>query len=303
MIVITYAINSAHQEVVNILENIPGITWKAKVHESMKDKSNVPLNQIYKSKVLPQAKQASKQFTPVASKEAPDQWDWIQMNPGCSDVVPEQGYCGASAHVSVMNAFSDFRCFQGKDADRVEYSPQYMLNCDPDERCTNCEGSPIPVLWAWKFLIDVGTVPSQCVSYKSGVTGKTGKCPTSCDDGSQIPALVKAKEVINICISNQANEEAIKQALINGPVSTMLWVYEDLYYYESGIYQHMYGKDMGWSSCEFVGYGEENGVKYWKVKNIWGRQWGENGYFRILRGSPYYGGESQIEYECVQAQV
>ncbi|CAL6043483.1 Papain-like_cysteine peptidase superfamily [Hexamita inflata] len=103
MIVITYAINSAHQEVVNILENIPGITWKAKVHESMKDKSNVPLNQIYKSKVLPQAKQASKQFTPVASKEAPDQWDWIQMNPGCSDVVPEQGYCGASVHVSVMN--------------------------------------------------------------------------------------------------------------------------------------------------------------------------------------------------------
>ena len=33
-----------------------------------------------------------------------------------------------------------------------------------------------------------------------------------------------------------------------------------------------------------VGTGEENGTPYWKVKNSFGRGWGDAGYFRIVRG-------------------
>ncbi|CAL6107005.1 Cathepsin_B [Hexamita inflata] len=301
MIIIMCVINSAHQEVVQILENIPGITWKAKVHDKMN--SNIPLNQVYKTKEPQRPKLTSRKFTPVSTKKAPDYWDWVQMNPGCSDFVPNIGQCGASSQVSVMNTFSDFRCFQGKDSERIEYSSQYILNCDTNDRCRNCNECAQPNL-VWRFLIDVGTVPQTCMSYQSGITAKTGKCPTSCDDGSQFPTLVKAKELINICTSSQTNEETIKQALIDGPVSTMIIASEDLYYYKSGIYQHVYGKNICWSACEFVGYGEENGVKFWKVKNVWGREWGENGYFRILRGNgSNNGGESNIEFECYQAQV
>merc|ERR550525_790451 len=44
---------------------------------------------------------------------------------------------------------------------------------------------------------------------------------------------------------------------------------------------------------KLVGWGVDNGEKYWKVANSWNPYWGEKGYFRIRRGTNEGGIEDQ----------
>ncbi|XP_039276821.1 cathepsin B-like cysteine proteinase 3 [Nilaparvata lugens] len=41
----------------------------------------------------------------------------------------------------------------------------------------------------------------------------------------------------------------------------------------------------GGHAVKIIGWGSENGVPYWLIANSWNDDWGENGYFRMLRGS------------------
>ena len=60
------------------------------------------------------------------------------------------------------------------------------------------------------------------------------------------------------------------------------------------IYQHVKGTQEGGHAIRIVGWGSENGTDYWTVANSWNPYWGENGYFRILRGSDECGIESSV---------
>jgi C1A family cysteine protease len=62
-------------------------------------------------------------------------------------------------------------------------------------------------------------------------------------------------------------------------------VYSDFYNYKSGVYQHVTGDVEGGHAVKLMGWGVENGVDYWLVANSWGTVFGEQGYFKIRRGT------------------
>ncbi|VDO57009.1 unnamed protein product [Haemonchus placei] len=75
-----------------------------------------------------------------------------------------------------------------------------------------------------------------------------------------------------------------KEIMTNGPVEAAYTVYEDFYQYTGGVYTHTGGAEVGGHAVRILGWGVDNKTPYWLVANSWNTDWGENGYFRILRG-------------------
>ena len=76
---------------------------------------------------------------------------------------------------------------------------------------------------------------------------------------------------------------AIKTALVNnGPVPTYFHVYQDFPVHKKGIYRHRWGKSLGPHYVTIVGYNDDPG--YWIVKNSWGTNYQEDGWFKIAYG-------------------
>ena len=106
----------------------------------------------------------------------------------------------------------------------------------------------------------------------------------------------------------------MKEIQNNGPIVVALNAAPDLYYYSSGVFITnptdllVQGNDdirMGqWMFTNHavvcVGWGETvhqgNTIKYWILKNSWGEEWGEDGYFRMLRGVNLGAIENQAVY-------
>ena len=61
-----------------------------------------------------------------------------------------------------------------------------------------------------------------------------------------------------------------------------------------GVYRHVTGGVLGGHAIKIMGWGTENGSPYWLVANSWNTDWGDHGYFKILRGHDECGIESSV---------
>jgi len=80
----------------------------------------------------------------------------------------------------------------------------------------------------------------------------------------------------------------------NGPVEAAFTVYEDFPTYKTGVYKHVTGAALGGHAIKMLGWGVEDGTPYWLCANSWNEDWGDVGFFKILRGSDECGIEDEI---------
>ncbi|CAL6063960.1 Cathepsin_B [Hexamita inflata] len=283
------------EDIVKVIQQIPHLTWNASIPDRLKTLSQQQIDKLFiPSKTQPNYRKTS--YNKQKINTFPEQFDWSQLQPECFNNMFNQGYCNNDYYFAVVDMFSIQRCLKSVDQQHVHYSDQYILSCDSQyDILSKCDHTPDFYQPSYfNFIESHGLPTSQCVKYTSGQSGTVRKCPTHCDDNSHID---RKKSISHSSQSNYMND--MEETIINSPTFTTFWVYEDFQFYQNGIYQHEYGDFLYTQNVLIIGYGEENGIPYWKVKSSFGEEWGEKGYFRILRGH----NECGIEKEWYHIEV
>lgn len=82
----------------------------------------------------------------------------------------------------------------------------------------------------------------------------------------------------------QGHNSIVKYLNWFGPLAGAINTRGDFLYYNKGIFDYPASVKVT-HAIILVGYGEENGSKYWIVKNSWGTEWGNEGYAKVKRGT------------------
>ncbi|PIO71036.1 papain family cysteine protease, partial [Teladorsagia circumcincta] len=253
------------------------------------------------------------QLTPIFSFDARVQWA------NCSSLfyIRDQANCGSCWAVSTAAAMSDRICIASKGAKQVLISAQDIVSCC-HECGYGCDGGwPIR---AWQYGVEEGVVTGGhfgrkdcCRSYEIHPCGyhgnepyygecpymaRTPLCKRRCRPGYKKSYMMDkhyGSDAYELPNSVKIIQREIMQ---NGPVTAGFIVYEDFAHYKSGIYKHTAGKRAGGHAVKVIGWGEETigneTVPYWIVANSWHDDWGENGYYRMIRGINDCGFESEM---------
>ncbi|CAL6038744.1 Cathepsin_B [Hexamita inflata] len=275
------------QDSLEVLKNIPDLTWTPEIPKFLLNKSQEHIDKYFTPKL--QSKQMPLQVhrnIPSNITEVDEEFDWTVENPKCVNYIESMEHCVATELFASINMLSDLRCIYNYDEERVQYSHQYHLNCF--SQGIGCERNNKYSFSFEHLEAPYGTVPASCVSYTSGLTGYVGKCPSKCDDGSTLPkrTTIDRGEVVTWgdgITWDEAGENFVKRAVKKGPIQLCFTAYTDVMFFNAGVYQHQYGDYLGDFRGEVMGWGTDNGIKFWKLKMSFGEEWGEKGYLRIAQ--------------------
>ncbi len=198
------------------------------------------------------------------SAPLPPSLDWRDNNGNYVTGVRDQAKCGSCwAFALTAGLESNVLRSQNTGITDIDLSEQVMLSCSGTGSCNGgrlnanyLENTGLPIEAAYPYTATDGSCDAaapgwQSSAYKIGSWGSVS---------GHLSALQKALNTY-------------------GPLPTAFYVYEDFMYYKSGIYTHTTGSRLGGHAVLLVGYNDAE--QYFIVKNSWGPDWGENGFFRI----------------------
>jgi len=237
---------------------------------------------------------------------APESYDPRDHYPNCKsmNMIRDQAWCGSCWAFGAVSSISDRTCIkEGRD---VILSSEDMLACSGAGSCDG--GEPYSAYWYWVYT---GVVTEECSPYSfescdhhipnstnpcpSG-HGPTPQCVRTCKNGKSWDED-KHKGTRAYCVNGES--DIMTELSLNGPCEAVISIYEDFLVYTSGIYHHVGGKLVGSHAVKLMGYGIDNGTKYWLLANSWNEHWGEKGYFRMVRGS----NECGVEWDVTCGEV
>ena len=281
-------------------------TWKARAYErDYKPLLGSILNGIEN---LPE-----KKFLKKNKLNLPDEYDLRTVYPKCESIqeIRDQANCGSCWAMAAAEAMSDRICIASGQLDQRRISALNLLTC-----CSSCgfgcDGGYQSK--AWDYWKDTGITTGgpygdtdTCQPYflppcDHHITGSYGECPadaeapscvTDCTGGNGAnysSDLIKGKSSYSIV----GEENMMQEIYENGSIEASFTVYEDFVTYSSGVYQHVTGNSLGGHSIKIIGWGVENDVKYWLCANSWNAEWGDKGFFKIIRGTNECGLEKSV---------
>jgi cathepsin L len=212
--------------------------------------------------------------------DAPASVDW-RTNGNVVTPVKNQGQCGSCWSFSATGAIEGVTGI--KTGVLTSLSEQQLMDCSRAYGNLACNGGNMDP--AFQYVIaNKGLATEAAYPY----TGKAGTCDSSrAGKNSPIKSFVDVKS---------GDETALLSAAALNPVSIAIEADQLIFQnYKSGILSSGCGTNLD-HGVLLVGYGTENNIDYWIVKNSWGTTWGEKGYIRIQRNKGLCGIALQASY-------